>query len=119
MDGAEKENVVDEKQQKVGNRKRSMTRGNALSILEREIVDEVRRRPAEVAKALVDAAVNGQHPSFKTLLEVLQRWEDERAAKAERTGRNLASGWDVEPDWRDGCCANCGRADGLRLELVA
>lgn len=119
MDGAEKKDVVDEQQRKARTRKRSKAGGGTCSILEREIVKEVRRRPAEVAKALVDAAANGQHPSFKTLLEVLQRWEDERATEAKGIERSLASGWEVEPEWRDGCCAICGRADGLRLELAA
>jgi hypothetical protein len=117
VDGEEQQAVVSEAPPVVETEAQSSKESNAAAELRKGIVKEVLRRLPELVRKLVDG--QGQIQHFKLLFDVLEDAGKDSAAELNRIERSLANEWGVEPDWQDGCCAHCGRTDGLRLDPAA
>lgn len=118
VDGAADKEIAVESQTQESKRQ-IVIRISDLASFRRLVVSKLKAKQGEIADAIIKGALQGQVTLVKILLEILEGCEAIEKAEVEDIARSLANEWGVEPDWLDGCCAHCGRADGLRLESAA
>ena len=80
---------------------------NLAAMLRDAVFKEAKTRCPEIARGLVDGAVEGHIQHFKVIVEMVEDEETSRAAESKTVGRSIASAWGAEPEWQGGTCANC------------